>query len=194
MADSPRKPLLNWFLPMLRPRPRWDLPTTARLRLHPRVLEASHLAFQRSAARRLECGLFWYGIRDESGSGTVQGVVVPRQKSTSGNYNVPGWAIEEMSEHTRRFGWRNLAQVHTHPGLWVDHSAYDDECANSRNALSLVFPSYGRDLSGWPNAFGVHEFIDGEWRRLSDRRAGERFIVDQAAPDPTLIDLRRANQ
>lgn len=194
MADSPRKLLLNWFLPSLRARPRWDVPTIARLRLHPRVLEATLFSFQWSAARRLECGLFWYGVRDESGSAVVHGVVVPRQKSTYGNYNVPGWAIEEMSEHTRPLGWRNVAQVHTHPGVWVDHSDYDDECANSRNALSLVFPSYGCELRGWPHAIGVHEFVDGEWRRLSDRRAQERFIIDDAAPDPKLIELRRPNQ
>lgn len=177
---------LNW-----RPAeaPRWNRTVSCVLRAHPRVLELTRLALEPTARLRLECGLFWYGTAGKS-EAIVLGVVVPTQINTWGHYELPELAVDQLSEATRPRGWFNLAQVHTHPSLWVGHSPYDDHYANSRNALSLVFPSYGRLLPRWPSAVGVHEFLDGQWRRLADARVLERIVFDSALPAPELLDLR----
>jgi hypothetical protein len=171
---------------------RWDEPVGAVLRVHPRLFDLTRSAFQQTAKRGLECGLFWYGFRRNDKDAGVRAIVVPGQRNSSGHYQIPGWSLEEVADRTRPNGWRNLAQVHTHPSTWIGHSPYDDECANSRRGLSLVFPCYGRKFRDWSTSVGVHEFLNGEWRHLSKRRATERIIIDPSLPVPELIDLRRS--
>ncbi len=97
--------------------------------------------------------------------------------------------MEKVSLATRRNGWKNLAQLHTHPGRLVEHSAYDDLCVNSRKALSLVFPNYGRWSERWPNRIGVHEY-QGYWYLLSETDAARRVIVIRPSEKELLIDVR----
>jgi len=69
---------------------------------------------------------------------------------------------------------RLLAQIHSHPGDWVEHSPYDDQVVASRRGLSLVVPRYGRGVQLWPDRIGVHEWQDGYWHRLSQGLARRR--------------------
>ena len=83
-----------------------------------------------------------------------------------GNYEI---TAEWLAEVVRALPdtWRPLAQVHSHPGRWVEHSRYDDKMAMSRRALSLVIPFYGRyDAASCPAGVGVHECQDGYWHQL----------------------------
>jgi hypothetical protein len=107
----------------------------------------------------------------------VLAVVVPEQRNSWGNYQVESTAIAAVSADTRPRGWRNLAQVHTHPGRMVEHSPYDDLMANSRKALSLVLPTYGRAPVAWLSDVGVHEFQHNYWYRLSLRDASARILI-----------------
>jgi hypothetical protein len=78
----------------------------------------------------------------------------------------------------------NLAQVHTHPSDWVEHSPYDDERAYStrEGALSLVWPDYGLSLNYDLCGVGVHVRRAGAWVQLDEREAGERIrLVDDFA-------------
>ncbi len=61
-----------------------------------------------------------------------------------------------------------LAQIHTHPGTWVEHSEHDDERAYSQRAgaLSIVVPNYGRGGVVLEDC-GLHVREEGEWRMLS---------------------------
>ena len=59
-----------------------------------------------------------------------------------------------------------VAQAHSHPGAWVDHSPTDDEfpVLPTPGFVSVVVPDFGRD-SG-PDEWGVHVLqASGEWRR-----------------------------
>jgi hypothetical protein len=86
-------------------------------------------------------------------------------------------------------GWRNLSQLHTHPGSAVEHSFYDDDHANSRRALSIVLPYYGRSDS-WPEAtLAVHEFQDNAWHLLDPGQSAQRIVAGADGPCE-LIDLR----
>jgi hypothetical protein len=162
-------------------------------------------AFVLSSITNLEACCFWYGTLDSTGVAIVAAVVVPKQQNNKGNYNVTVEAMVEVADAVRHRGWKNLAQVHSHPGAGVRHSRYDDQMANSRRAFSLIFPNYGR-LSKtwrfhrwvwrfWPRAFpdevGVHRFVGGYWEFL--RPGAERSSLRLASgPRPELIDLRNA--
>jgi hypothetical protein len=151
----------------------------------------------------MEACCFWFGHRDERGNGTVEGIIVPRQQNNRGHYHVTADAMVEVANAARAHEWKNLAQVHSHPGVSVCHSGYDDEMANSRRALSLVFPNYGcvpglwrfnRLLwTAWPGTFppviGVHAFIQQKWTLLRPDELPSMLRVS-SKPTPTLIDLR----
>lgn len=140
--------------------------------------------------RKLEAGCFWYGTRDNSENGLVKAVVVPFQLNRWGNYHVPSQSISAMSAATRTFGWVCLAQVHSHPGSFVEHSAYDDENTSSQRILSVVIPNYGKWRFRWPKAVGVHEWQNGYWHMLPDKDAAFRIRVEAGAGEVTFIDLR----
>lgn len=162
-------------------------PTSA-LTLPDQALELTLAVFQWTAALRVEACCFWYGHRSPDGDAVVRAVVLPKQRNSWGNYSVPAVAVAEVAEATRPRGWVNLSQVHTHPGRSVEHSRYDDANANSRRALSVVMPNYGRWPGPWPDGVGVHEFQDSYWHLLSEADAGHRVVL--VAGDSELLDLR----
>ena len=151
----------------------------AQLTLPAGGLKATLAMLQRAGKR--ESGLIWYGPRAENGDGVVKLVVAPRQRMTWGNYHIPAEAVAMV---VRRLpdDWRPLAQVHSHPGIWVEHSTYDDRMALSRRALSVVFPHYGHySAPTFPLGVGVHEFQSNYWHLLpSDVVAGRILISDGA--------------
>lgn len=161
-----------------------------RLTVPAAAFTATLAAFGPYATGGLEAVCFWYGPRsDDDGSGIVAAVVVPAQLNHPRHYQVPAASIAAVSAATAHRGWRNLSQVHSHPGTVVEHSVYDDDHANSRCALSIVLPGYGR-ADTWPDAtLAVHEFQDGAWHLLHQRDAAQRIIVD-ADGNCELVDLR----
>lgn len=193
MADSHNSPYdlfdAEWSPP---DPPRWNGSVVQVLHAHPDILALTRVAFLSTARRGVECGLFWYGTSQEAKS-TVHAIVVPDQINSWGHYELPEHAVDALSEATRPRGWFNLSQVHTHPSSWVGHSDYDDRYANSRKALSLVFPSYGRVHPRWPEDIGVHEFLEGRWQRLSDGKVPLRIVFDSKLTAPEILDLRPRN-
>ena len=137
---------------------------------------------------RIEACCFWYGRDLPDGSGRVEAVIVPRQRGTWGNYDVPPAAIAQVSAATRPKGWVALAQVHSHPGDGIEHSRYDDQRALSRGILSIVFPRYGHWTDPWPQAVGVHEFQDDYWHLLTTADASRRIVAEKGAA--IFLDLR----
>jgi len=147
---------------------------TACLRVSVIALEATLALLQRAGCR--ESGVFWYGPRDALGDGDVAYVVAPKQRMFWGNYGVSAAALSEVV-HRLPDGWKPLAQIHSHPGLNVEHSNYDDQMASSWRALSLVFPAYGRYAGPFPDGVGVHEWQDNYWHLLDDESARRRIAV-----------------
>lgn len=154
------------------------LPITRQLRVPADAVTAT-LELLRRAGRR-ESGVFWYGPRDAVGNGAVAFVVAPRQKMSWGNYTVSAEALAEVV-HRLPDGWKPVAQVHSHPGLRVEHSNYDDRMASSRRALSIVFPSYGKSVELFPVGVGVHEWQNDYWHLLALALAQHRVIVVDGA-------------
>lgn len=176
---------LLWRPPPLRP----YQPGTTILEIPRQALSLMLTILHAYASRRVEACCFLYGATTaDNAHATVEAVVVPRQSNSWGHYTVEADAIPRIAAATRPRGWRNLAQVHTHPGIEVEHSRYDDLHANSRRALSFVVPLYGLWASEWPDGIGVHEFQNDYWYRLSDEHAqGRTQLTDARA---VLVDTR----
>jgi hypothetical protein len=155
------------------------------------VLNLTMHIFRQYATRRVESACFWYGTRDAIGNGQVIAVAVPRQYNHWGHYRVESDSVAAMATATRAHGWKNLSQVHTHPGSAIEHSRYDDAHANSRRALSLVFPFYGQWKGPWPQGMGVHEFQNDYWHLLSSEYAGMRVVIDNTNAKAQLVDTRQ---
>ena len=160
-------------------------PGAAQLRVPAGAITAT-LNLLRSAGRR-ESGVLWYGERDGEKNATVMYVVAPRQRMSWGNYHIAPDALAEVV-HRLPATWKPVAQVHSHPGIKVEHSRYDDEMASSRRALSLVFPRYGRDAAPFPNGVGVHEWQDEYWHLLTLEQASQRVVMIPG--DVKVEDLR----
>lgn len=151
----------------------------------------------------VESCCFWLGPREPGGKATVMAIVVPRQRNQPGNYHVEADAMVGVANVARPRGWTNLAQIHSHPGPDVRHSGYDDEMANSRRALSLVYPTYGAlpgmwRFRGWlwrlwpvpiPQEIGVHAFLRAKWTLLDAAGVAAAMQVI-SSPKPAFIDLR----
>lgn len=169
------------------PAPRLYAPTAAILQLPAAALV--HTLTMLQGLGRIEGCCLWYGHDVGKRSGRVEAVVVPKQRGTWGNYEVSSNSVMEASTATRTRGWVCLAQVHSHPGVDVEHSTYDDTCAISRGALSLVFPRYGRWAGRFPHGIGVHEFQVDYWHLLSTAHAASRIVLDPTLP-AIRLDLR----
>lgn len=174
-----------------RPRPpRPYIPDDSVLEISDSVLEATFDAHSSYVRRKVESCCFWYGAVSEKRHGRVQAVVIPMQRNSWGNYHVRSDAMAAVSTATRKLGLRNLAQIHTHPGRLVEHSLYDDQMANSRQALSLVLPNYGVPGCSWPDEIGVHAFQGGYWHRLSAEHASQRIAMVSDYGPIEIFDLR----
>jgi hypothetical protein len=158
------------------------------------AIELTAGVFAAYAMRRLESVCFWYGDRDES-SAIVRAVVIPEQRNSWGNYHVTANAMDGVARATRDRGWKNLAQLHTHPGRSIEHSLYDDEHANSRRALSLVLPFYGRRVDEQLILAGIHEWQRDFWHLLPATLAARRTRIVGGGADTNvaLIDVREAS-
>lgn len=116
---------------------------------------------------RRECLVYW----TSAGDGAVSAVVHPRHSASWGGVVVDGaWATSFFLELALE-GRSVVAQVHTHPGSWVEHSITDDEhtLISSPGYVSIVIPSFaaGELSAGW----GIWEIDEaGAWR------AAERVV------------------
>lgn len=163
------------------------VPGSKTLVLPTSALRETITMLQRAGAR--ESCAFWYGPRDTAGDGTVKAVIAPPQAMARGNYHVSPAAMSAMVDALPDFGWKPLAQVHSHPGAGVEHSRYDDAMVASTRALSIVFPFYGRCSSPWPHGIGVHEHQNDYWHLLSVAHAAHRVQL-AADADIFMEDLR----
>jgi hypothetical protein len=147
------------------------------------ALRRTHEYFLPYWQARVETAGFWFGI-DAGGVQVVTTVTAPKLYQTPGNYSVDMASLRHIAAAMRAQGLTNLAQVHTHPSDWVDHSPYDDERAYStrEGALSLVWAHYGLSLNYDLSGVGILERRGGEWVKLDERGTRERIrLVDDFA-------------
>jgi hypothetical protein len=117
----------------------------------------------------------------------VTTLVFPDANLQKQYFSVSAEAMTKCAQHFRANGIYRLAQVHTHPGMWVDHSPHDDEMAYSQHdgAISIVLPQHGRSR---PDLIDCGILVRGTegWRRLDANETGRTITIV-----PGLIDFRR---
>lgn len=159
-------------------------PATAKVLVVSRaILRRTHEYFSPYHEVGVETACFWFGI-DAGDVQVATTVAAPRLFQTFGNYSVEMRSMRRLSAAMREQGLTNLAQIHTHPSDWVDHSTWDDERAYSTRggAVSIVWPDYGLGLAHDLGGLGVHERRGGEWVRLDARASAARIrLVDDFA-------------
>lgn len=72
-----------------------------------------------------------------------------------------------------------ISQVHTHPGIWVDHSEVDNEetAFRSEGFLSIVVPCFSRKgILPWKQC-GVHLYTNSKFERLGEKYVNAKFSV-----------------
>jgi hypothetical protein len=96
-------------------------------------------------------------------------------------------AVAAAARAARSHGLGILAQLHSHPRAWTEHSEGDDRLVLMpfEGMLSLIAPWYGRVGLQPLHALGVHQHQDGEWVLAEPASVRERLHV---IPDG--IDLR----
>jgi len=129
--------------------------------LSSRVVTATLDTLRSCGAGSRECLLYWTAGDDR---GDVARVVHPIHDSTWSSCEVDGaWATRFFLDLPDR-AERTVAQVHTHPGPFVEHSATDDAhvLVPSTGFVSIVVPYFGLrdDHDGW----GIWQLgSDGSW-------------------------------
>lgn len=171
-----------------RPRPpsRY-VPTAKVLRVSAQTLARTAAVLR--AAGTVESACLWLGSLDDDANGVVNALVVPMQTNRPRNYSVPGGAMLKVAELARAHAWTVVGAVHSHPGVGVEHSRYDDEMTPSRRAVSIVMPRYGHWTGPWPRGLGVHEYFEKYWHLLSDEHARQRVVLSET-PEVQTYDLR----
>ena len=85
-----------------------------------------------------------------------------------------------------------IAQVHSHPSDWVDHSEGDDLWASFKieGLVSIVIPNYCKGGMLPLTNCGVHRYINGNFIRLSEKYITSHFrLVNNEKAD--FVDLRK---
>jgi hypothetical protein len=111
----------------------------------------------------------------------------PDATHTAGSVEASPAAVLAVVDRAHGLGLGLLAQVHSHPAGWSEHSEGDDTLVLMpfEGMLSIVVPHYGHDRLVPLDSLGVHQWQSGRWI------ACERESVHRGIQViPTGIDLR----
>ncbi|MGZ5160503.1 MAG: hypothetical protein ACXWIT_08220 [Burkholderiales bacterium] len=107
-------------------------------------------------------------------------MIRPAARLTRGSFRTTPEANAEVVAFLADRGLALVAQVHTHPDTWVDHSGGDDEDAfmPTENYISIVVPSYCQGGMLPIDRCGVHRYEGRTFRRLTaDELRGSVCVV-----------------
>jgi proteasome lid subunit RPN8/RPN11 len=122
--------------------------------------------------------LYWAGIRSD-GVWHITTCIEPELTSTWGSYQTSASANAKVIQYLAANELELLSQVHSHPGIFIDHSNGDDRGAFMpyEGFLSIVVPFYGVDGILPLTQCGVHRFQNGGFYRLSESEIDEGFSI-----------------
>ena len=135
--------------------------------------------------------IYWAGVF-ENNQYVVKAVIAPETVSDFGRVSTSHKANLDFILKLNILGLIQIAQVHSHPDDWVDHSMGDDEYAafKIKGLVSVVVPRYCKDGLLPLTCCGVHRFDDTGFIRLSNIYVKQHFLIDSSL-DCILEDLRK---
>jgi hypothetical protein len=152
----------------------------------PELIWSNLLQEFRALPRSVEQVAYLDGL-DDGTTRLVTTVAFPNANLERRSYRVSPEAMSEAGKHLRRLHLVRLAQVHTHPGVDVEHSPEDDRRAYSQEsgAISIVLPDYGKQTPRL-DRIGFHVREASGWKLVPDDQLG--IIVTFM---PSVLDFRR---
>lgn len=129
---------------------------------------------------------FLAGFPASNDAAVATTAILPYTISTGGACELPLDVTARVIRVVKEMGGILLAQIHTHPGRYCDHSAIDDywSIGDWPGFFSIVVPAFAR--------FGLNRLFTGgavikertnmlEWRRLPTKEIKKRFRVIQTS-------------
>lgn len=160
------------------------------------VITATERVLREYGSRKPSCeGLvYWGGIKNEAAI-MITTCIAPLIKASRYNIGIDHFANYKVVEALSANNIVHIAQVHSHPGKWVDHSDTDDEYASFKRdgLLSLVVPLFCEEGMLPLKRCGIHRFIGTEFKRLTDSYVKAHFEIIPGDAGK-FIELRNENE
>jgi len=118
-------------------------------------------------------------------------VIAPKTESNFGRVSTSNRSNFDVVKTLIKNKAIEIAQVHSHPSDWVDHSEGDDLWASFKieGLVSIVVPNYCKyGMLPLMNC-GVHRYINGNFIRLSKKYITSHFRLVNEKSD--FVDLRK---
>lgn len=137
------------------------------LRARAALLAETFGALRNCGAGVRECVVYWTGLIDDPGG--VDMVVQPPHEAEVDGYRVDDAWVTQFFLDSRTTRRCIRAQVHTHPGRNVRHSATDDAFAvvPSEGFVSIVLPYFATGEISLAGAFAAKLDTAGEWNECA---------------------------
>jgi len=137
-------------------------------------------------------GLVYWGGIEGGNKIAVQAVIAPRTESDFGRVSTSHRSNFDFVRTLNRHNLVQVAQVHSHPSDWVDHSPGDDALAafKTEGLLSIVVPDYCNRGMLPLTACGIHRYTRGDFIRLSNKYIDSHFVI-RNPPSSYLEDFRK---
>lgn len=122
-----------------------------------------------------------------SGTSIFTTAIFPEADHRSGYVRCDEHQFAAASASAHAHGLGLLAQVHSHPLGWTEHSPGDDEMVQPayEGMLSIVVPDYATVPLRPLSSLGIHQLQDGKWI-LAERDS----VIEQFVCVPVSMDLR----
>jgi hypothetical protein len=127
-------------------------------------------------------GLVYWGGQKHGNRATISIVIAPKTVSGYGRVSTSPRSNFDVVRLLNKYCGVQIAQVHSHPGIWVDHSPGDDDLAAFKVAglLSIVVPRYCHKGMSPLSSCGIHRYTNREFIRLSPNYINSHFKVENS--------------
>jgi hypothetical protein len=135
--------------------------------------------------------VYWGGFKNKNII-TISMVIAPATESGTGRVSTHNRSNFDVVRVLNKNNFVQIAQVHSHPHKWVDHSPGDDRLAAFRinGLLSVVVPDYCQVGMLPLPLCGVHRYVNSVFIRLSKKYITSHFKIVSNI-ESQLKDLRR---
>jgi len=125
-------------------------------------------------------GLVYWAGNLENNNYIVKAVIAPKTESSFGRVSTSHISNLNFILALNKLNMIQIAQIHSHPEAWVDHSYGDDLYAAFKinGLVSIVVPNYSLDGLIPLTKCGVHRYFDSTFHRLSDYYVERHFLID----------------
>jgi proteasome lid subunit RPN8/RPN11 len=167
---------MNWFRRLFSRSGEAGVRSVSKVFLCESVVRESERVLRASHDNPTELVAYWFG-HNAGSEWVVTTCVVPAADARRGGFSTSRAANAEVVLYAADHRLCLLAQIHTHPGSFVDHSDIDIERAFMpfENYLSIVVPHYCWQGILPLSQCGVHRFEQGRFNRLGARDTTELF-------------------